>query len=125
MVKLLNELDNNNLQRISWSNCVILCLDYALVSKYIVNIIELKSNIQSNHEKKFEHTQYFEEEEKVHYLDNIQKIKNSNINTCNRNCKMIIVTRNVKNKDVVLNLKNENGKKSCIKNGICGIHLII
>jgi hypothetical protein len=38
---------------------------------------------------------------------------------------MIVVTRNVKNKDVVPNLKNENEKQSCIKNGICGIHPII
>ena len=42
----------------------------------------------------------------------------------NKNCKMIVVVRNVKNKDVILKLKNKNKNKSYIENEICGIHLI-
>jgi hypothetical protein len=90
----------------------------------IINTIELTSYIQSNHEKKFELTHYSEEKEKVHYFDNVQQIKNSNINKYNENCKMIVVVRNVKNEDVILNLKNKNEKQSYIKNEKCGTHLI-
>jgi hypothetical protein len=90
----------------------------------IINTIELTSYIQSNHEKKFELIQYFEEKGKVHYLDNVQQIKNSNINKYNKNCKMIVVVRNMKNKDVILNLKNKNEKQSYIKNEKCRTHLI-